>query len=237
MKHFFFFVALLSAFNLSAQDFTTAEEVINKHLEVTKIKDNASKITDMVMSLTSETPRGVSETEIKIAFPFKAKMAVYGNGMTFLTMVYDGEKFDRKSPMGGNMGGGQFPKTGEEAKMAAITMNPFQELEYKNMGFVLTLLPSEGDFYVVEIKDGKSRTFKNYYNKKTGFKEKVWSTNESPRGKMESTLVLNDYKSFKGSEILFPSSQKQTMQFGEVSSDLQSIKFNKGLKSSDFVIE
>ena len=64
------FVLLMLAVNIANAQ-KTAQDVIKKYLEVTNISKSSATITDMVMSITTETPRGVSETETKIAFPFK----------------------------------------------------------------------------------------------------------------------------------------------------------------------
>jgi outer membrane lipoprotein-sorting protein len=217
-----------------AQKFTTADEVIEKYLEVTKIKANAAVVTDMVMNMTSESPRGVAETEVKFAFPFKYTINVYASGMTLMSTIYDGERLLSKSNWGG---GNQEPKTGAIAKNEANKTHPFIELEYKNIGFTSLLLPDDGEHYVVEFKDPDGKTWKSFYNMKTGLKDKTWFKTESPRGPIESTTILESYKAFKGSEILFPSVRKQTTPMGEISSEVQSIKFNKGVKPKDFEIK
>lgn len=234
-------IALFSflIFNSFAQDGATADQIIEKYLEVTKIKTNAPNITDMVMSLTAESPRGVAETEIKYQFPLKFNMSVFSNGMELMSTIYDGEKLARKSTWGNN--GKQEPKTGDAAKAEAQKSNPFFELEYKTNGFTATLLPSESfndiAYNVIEFKDPEGKTWKDYYNPNTGFKDKTWTKVESPRGAFETTVAYENYKTFKGSEILFASVKKQTTQMGEIASELQSVKINKGLKAKDFEIK
>ncbi|MCP9768179.1 hypothetical protein EGI22_09660 [Lacihabitans sp. LS3-19] len=226
-------------FVAKAQETQTADQIIDKYLEVTKIKGNSSSITDMVMNSTAESPRGVAETEVKYQFPFKFKMSMFSNGMELMSTIYDGEKLARTSTWGNN--GKQEPKTGNAAKAEAQKSNPFFELEYKNNGFSATLLPSETfneiAYNVIEFKDPEGKTWKDYYNPSTGLKDKTWSKMESPRGVFETTVNYENYKSFKGSEILFPSVKKQSTQMGEVSSELQSVKINKGLKAKDFEIK
>jgi hypothetical protein len=217
-----------------AQDLTSADQVIDKYLEVTKIKANAGSITDLVMSFTSESPRGVAETEIKYQFPLKYNMTVFANGMELMSNIYDGDKLARKSNFGG---ANQDPKTGSAAKSEAQKSNPFFELDYKNQGFTATLLPKEGDMYVIEYKDPEGKTWKDYFNAKTGLKDKTWIKVESPRGAFETTVLYENYKAFKGSEILFAATKKQSTQMGEITNELQSIKVNKGLKAKDFEIK
>ncbi len=234
MKKMLLFCLTFVCLQAFSQKFTSSDEVIEKYLEVTKLKSNAAAITDMVMSMTSESPRGVAETERKFMFPYKYTLSVYASGMTIMSSTFDGEKLQSKSNWGG---GNQDPKTGEKAKNEAYRSHPFFELEYKNAGFTATLLPEEGEYYVVEYKDSESKTLKAYYNIKTGLKDKVWSKNETPRGTFENTVNFESYKAFKGSEILFPTVMKQTSPMGEISSETQSIKFNKGVKAKEFEIK
>jgi hypothetical protein len=234
MKSTFFAVLCFCFINASAQQFTTSDQVIDKYLEVTKIKANAAAITDLVMSYTSESPRGVAETEIKYQFPLKYNMSVFANGMSIMSTIYDGEKLARVSNFGN---GNQEPKTGNAAKSEAQKSNPFFEVDYKNQGFSSTLLANEGDFYVVEYKDPEGKTWKDYFNMKTGLKDKSWVKMETPRGAFETTVVFENYKAFKGSEILFSATKKQNTQMGEIANELQSIKINKGLKAKDFEIK
>ena len=217
-----------------SQKLTTADEVIEKYLEVTKLKSNTAAITDMVMSMTSESPRGVAETERKFLFPYKYTMSVYASGMTIMSTTFDGEKLQTKSNWGG---GNQEPKTGAAAKNEAFKTHPFFEIEFKTAGFIPSFVGEEGDYYILEFKDSDNKTWKNYYNIKTGLKDKVWSKNESPRGPFEATTVFENYKAFKGSDILFPTVTKQTSSMGEITSETQSIKFNKGVKPKDFEIK
>lgn len=217
-----------------AQDLTSVDQVIDKYLEVTKIKANAANITDLVMNMTSESPRGVAETEIKYQFPLKYNMTVFANGMELMSNIYDGDKLARKSNFGG---ANQEPKTGNAAKAEAQKSNPFFELDYKNQGFSASMLPKEGDMYVIEFKDPENKTWKDYYNAKTGYKDKTWMKVENPRGAFETTVVYENYKAFKGSEVLFAATKKQTTQMGEITNELQSIKVNKGLKAKDFEIK
>jgi hypothetical protein len=213
---------------------TSVEAILNKYLEVTKIKTGAASITDISMSMTTESARGVAETEIKYAFPYKYSMNVYANGMTVMNSAFNGET--SKTVMGF---GGQSPepKTGIAAKNDAYKSHPFLELIYSENGFTATLLADEGEHHVIEFKDSDGKSIKNYYNKSTGFKDKIWSKTESPRGTFESTAILENYKTFKGSEILIPALRKQTTGMGEITSEVQTVKFNKGLKDKDFEIK
>lgn len=232
-----FFVILLLAVNI-ANGQKSAQDVIKKYLDVTNISKSSATITDLVISTTTETPRGVSETETKIAFPFKYSTSMFSNGMELMSSKFDGETFVMKSNWGNN---NQEPKKGKEAINESARANPFVELEYEKLGFTTTLLPSESfegiNYDVIEIKDTDGKISKDYFNPATGLKDRTSVTRTSPRGTMEIITVFENYKAFKGSDILFPTIRKQKTQMGEMSTEVQSIKFNKGLKPKDFEIK
>ncbi|MBK6978770.1 MAG: hypothetical protein IPH28_18145 [Cytophagaceae bacterium] len=231
------FVLLMLAVNIANAQ-KTAQDVIKKYLEVTNISKSSATITDMVMSITTETPRGVSETETKIAFPFKYSTSMFSNGMELMSTKFDGETMVMKSNWGNN---NQEPKKGKEAITESARLNPFVEMEYEKLGFTLALLPQEtidGKTYdVVEIKDADGKVSKDYFNTATGLKDRTSMSRTSPRGTIEIVAIFEDYKAFKGSDILLPVVRKQKTQMGEISSELQSVKFNKGLKPKEFEIK
>ncbi len=231
-----FFCTILLVTPSFSQSFTTAEEVINKYLEVTKIKESVASITDLTMTYTSEKQRGVSETEFKYSFPYKYSMTVFANGMELMSSKFDGEKAIRKSSFGG--GAGQEPKSGPAVLSEAYRTHPFVEMEYKNLKFIPTLVASDNpETYVIEVKDAEGKVWKDFYSVQTGFKTKTIVKNETPRGPFESIIVFENYKTFKGLAILFSSIKKQTSQMGEITSELQSIKINKGIKPKEFEIK
>lgn len=235
-KPLLFFCYILLVTPSFSQSFTTAEEVINKYLEVTKIKENVASITDLTMTYTSETQRGVSETEFKYSFPYKYSMTVFANGMELMSSKFDGEKAIRKSSFGG--GAGQEPKSGPAVLSEAYRTHPFVEMEYKNLKFIPTLITSDNpETYVIEVKDAEGKVWKDFYSVQTGFKTKTIVKNETPRGAFESIIIFENYKAFKGSAILFSSIKKQTTQMGEITSELQTIKINKGIKPKEFEIK
>jgi hypothetical protein len=236
---FFLILFLLSLGFAKAQKVASANEVINRYLEVTKIKENAAKILDLTMTYTSESPRGLSETEYKYIFPFKFSMTVFGGGVEIMSSRFDGEKLSRASSF---RAANPEPKTGATAKFEALKVHPFLEYDYPNLNLTTTLqanlVENNIEYYVVEVKDTEGKSWKDYYDVGTGLKCKTLSKNETPRGGwVESTIIYENYKALKGSDVLFPTKKKQSSPMGEISSELQSIKINKGLKSKDFEIK
>jgi hypothetical protein len=239
MKAIIYILFLTVCFNSYSQNLDNAEAVLDKYLEVTKLKGNHEAIKDLSFTYTSETPRGVSETEFKYTFPFKSSMTIFASGMEIMSSKFDGEKIATKSNWGNQ--GNQEPKVGEAAINQAFRGHPYYEAYYKTMGVSASLVGTEKlndqEHYIVEFKDSQGKTWKDFYNVNTGFKSQTKASNETPRGVVESTVIYEDYKTFKGSEILFASKRKQATQMGEIVSELQSVKINKGLKAKDFEIK
>ncbi len=229
---------------VNAQDLSSSGEVIKKYLEVTKISENYKSVTDLVLNSTTESQRGVAETEVKIAFPLRVSMSIFSNGMEVMSTRYDGQTLARKSGFSGGGGGGgqgQGPRTGEEAKAEAMRLNPFMEAFYDEYGYTHKLVGTENvadkPAYVIEVTDKNGKSWKDFYDKESGLKVKTLSVNETPRGKFENTVLYEKYKALKGSPILFATVKKQVGGMGETVSELQSIKVNKGLKDKEFEIK
>lgn len=230
----FSFIALSSF----AQDTPNADIIIEKYLTAIGGKDAIAKIQDLTISSTSETPRGTSETEIKFKFPDRYSMSVYSGGNEVMNAIYDGNKLKN----GGFMGGNRPPMEGKDAQMAAMRSNPFSELLYDKMGIARTVIGTEKvgdkDAYKLELTTTDGKKWNDYYDVASGLKVKTYSMNETPRGKFENNVSYLNYKKFKGLDVLFPSQTKRSGgQMGEIISEVQSIKINKGLKDSDFVIK
>ncbi|WP_337040619.1 hypothetical protein [Emticicia sp. 17c] len=234
------------AFSSFAQNTPTADAIIEKYITAIGGKEAIAKIQDMTINSTSESQRGTSETEIKYKFPDKYTMTVYFNGNQGMTTVYDGKNIKTSGGFGGRggngAGGNRPPIEGKEAKIQAMRSSPFFELLYDELGITRTVLGTEKvgdkDAYKVEITTPDGKKWVDYFDTTSGLKVKNFSSNETPRGKFESTVSYENYKKFKGTEILIPSVTKRSAgQMGEIVSEVQSVKVNKGLKDSDFEIK
>lgn len=230
----FSFIAL-STF---AQDTPSADSIIEKYLTAIGGKDAIAKIQDMTINSTSETERGTSETEMKFKFPDRYSMSIFMNGNEVMGAIYDGNKLKN----GGFRGGNRPPLEGKEAQMSAMRSNPFSELLYDKMGITRTVVGTEKvadkDAYKLELSTPDGKKWNDYYDVASGLKVKTYSMSETPRGKFENNVSYLNYKKFKNVEVMLPSQTKRSGgQMGEVVSEVQSVKVNKGLKDSDFVIK
>ncbi|WP_158237917.1 hypothetical protein [Emticicia sp. TH156] len=257
------FVSLFSFVAMSsfAQSTPTADAILDKYIAAIGGKDAIAKVQDITINSTSETQRGTSETEVKYKFPDKYSSSMYFNGNAGMTTVFDGKNFKSSGGFGGrggfgggngaggNAGGGnggnggarQQPE-GPAAKIQAMRSNPFFELMYKELGITATVQGTEKvgdkDAYKVEVSTQDGRKWTDYFDVASGLKVKTFSTNETPRGKFESTVTYENYKKFKGTEFLIPAVTKRTAgQMGEIVTEVQSVKINKGLKDSEFEIK
>ena len=238
------------AFNSFAQSTPTADAIIEKYITAIGGKEAIAKIQDLTISSTSESQRGTAESEIKYKFPDKYALNIYFNGNQGMTTVYDGKTIKTGGGFGGGGGGGRGgagggtrpPLEGKEAKMQAMRSSPFFELLYDELGITRTVIGTEKvgnkDAYKVELTAADGKKWTDYYDVASGLKVKNYSVTENPRGKFESSVTYENYKKFKGTEILLPATTKRSGgQMGEVVSEVQSVKVNKGLKDSDFVIK
>lgn len=230
----FSFIAL----NTFAQNTPSADAIIEKYITVIGGKDAIAKIQDLTISSTSETQRGTSETEMKFKFPDRYSMSVYSGGNEVMSAIYDGNKLKN----GGFMGGNRPPMEGKDAQMTAMRSNPFSELLYDKMGITRTVIGTEKvgdkDAYKLELSTPEGKKWNDYFEVESGLKVKTYSMNETPRGKFENNVSYLNYKKYKGVEVMFPSQTKRSGgQMGEIVSEVQSVKVNKGLKDSDFVIK
>jgi hypothetical protein len=258
MKRIFASLFSFIALGSFAQDTPTADAIIDKYITSIGGKDAISKIQDITISSTSESQRGTSETEVKYKFPDKYAMSMYMNGNPGMTTVYDGKNFKSSGGFGGrgggggngggnagggNGGGGNRPQLeGNAAKIQAMRSNPFFETMYKDLGITGTVLGTEKvgdkDAYKVEFATSEGRKWTDFFDVASGLKVKNFTSNETPRGKFEQTVTYENYKKFKGTDVLVPSVTKRSGgQMGEIVSEVQSIKINKGLKDSEFEIK
>lgn len=232
MKKLIFSVMMVAAaIGTQAQ---SAEAVFQKHIQAIGGAELIKSVTDLTLSMTTETPRGVSETEMKYKMPDKYAMSVFANGMQVMSMTYDGTQLSSSSPWGG---GGQKPVTGPAAKAEVLRSHPFAEtfyLEQKLVPAQIETLQEDGKNVIKVVMQYEDQTWTNVYDAETGLKKYVVSKAKTPRGEFESKVIFSDYKKFKGSELLFPGTRQQTTGMGNVTSSLVSIKVNKGLKDKEF---
>lgn len=223
-----FFASITSNF---AQSSST--DVFQNHLKAIGGKEMLQAVSDMTLSMTTETPRGVSETEMKFKMPLKYALSVYAGGQQMMSSTYNGDKLVTSSPWGG----AQKPLEGEIAKAEILKNHPFAELFFEEAG-VKTLSSEQTDIdgkkYQKVVLSLGTAQWTNFYDVETGLKHSTVAENKTPRGTFESKTTFSDYKKFKGSEILFAAKRQQTTGMGAITSELQSIKLNKGLKDKEF---
>ena len=256
MKKIFVTVFSLFAITTFAQDTPSADAIINKYITAIGGKEAIAKIQDLTISSTSETQRGATETEMKFKFPDRYSMSVFMNGNEVMGAIFDGTKIKNTGfggggggnrggaggAAGGGAGGTRPPQDSKEVQITAMRSNPFPELLYDKMGITRTIVGKEKvgekDAYKLELATAEGRKWNDYYNVESGLKVKTYSMNETPRGKFENSVQYLNYKKFKGMDVMIPSQTKRSAeQMGEIVSEVQSVKMNKGLKDSDFVIK
>jgi hypothetical protein len=250
MKKIFITVFSLFTIVTFAQDIPTADAIIEKYITAIGGKDAIAKIQDLTINSSSETQRGISETEIKFKFPDRYSISIFMNGNEVMGTIFNGTKLKSTGFGGGGnrsgagaTGGGETrpPQDNKEIQITAMRSNPFPELLYDKMEIIRTVIGKEKvgekDAYKIELATAGGRKWNDYYDVESGLKVKTYSMNETPRGKFENSVQYFNYKKFKGLDVMLPAQTKRSGgQMGEIISDIQSVKINKGLKDSDFVI-
>jgi hypothetical protein len=242
------FVLLLLAFGANAQLAdslaiqTKAAAVVDKYINAIGGRAAIANIKDITISSTTDTPRGVSETELKFKFPYQMVMSVFANGMDIFSQICDGTKLVRKSGM--MAGGGQNrEKEGKEAQLEVMAMSPFAETTLAERGVYATAVFEEKleDMATtrVDFKSAAGQRSSAWYDNATGFKVKSSAVVKTPRGENEQVQTFADYTKFKGTEVLLPKKtiRANPMMGGEMVSEIGSVKINKGLEDKAFTIK
>ncbi len=228
-------IALLPLFLLSyaatAQTTPTADQVIDKYIAAIGGKDALKAVTDLTISMSSETERGFVIITRKQKLPNKFSMVVNASGMEVMKQTGDGHKV--------LMGGMQGSQTLDSVAAQQMTrMNTlFPELHYAENGVKTTLVGPEKiadkDTYKLShtTADG-SATWTDNFDATTGLKVQSVMTGKSPQGSMTTTSVYSDYKEQNG--IRFPMTINQQSPRGPMVLTVDSVKINKGLKDAEF---
>lgn len=215
----------------TAQTSPTADDVLNKYVAAIGGKDALMAVTDLTLTMSSETDRGAIIITRKQKLPNKFSMLINANGMEVMKQTGDGTKV--------LMGGMQGSQTIEGPAAQQMTMMNalFPELHYAENGVKTTLVGPEK----IDAKDtwklshtsaDGTATWTDNFDAATGLKVQSVVTNKSPRGEMTTTSVFSDYKATNG--IMFPMTINQQSPRGPMMMTVDNVKMNKGLKDSDF---
>ena len=232
------FVTLLAIpllhFSANAQTTPTADEVLDKYITAIGGKEALGKVTDVTTSMSSEGQMGTIMITRKQKLPNKFSMVINANGMEVMKQTGDGTKV-----VAGGMQGSNTLEGAAAQQMIAMNVI-FPELHYAENGIKSTLVGPEKvdgkDTYKLShaTADG-SAVWTDNFDATTGLKVQSASTTKSQRGEMTMTSVYTDYKEVNG--IKYPMTITQQSPRGPMTMTVDNVKFNKGLKDSDFTIK
>jgi outer membrane lipoprotein-sorting protein len=224
----------------NAQD-PTAEQLIDKYLTAIGGKDALAKIEDMTVSSTSEMQRNgntmTMENEVKVKKnKFVNVSYMMGNEANRITS--DGSKVASVRNMMGNTD--KRLAEGKDAVPQIMQGLPFPELYYSEYNIQKTVVGKENvngkEAWKVEISTPEGKKWYSFFDVESGLKVKAMSTTEGgPRGPSTMSVVFADYKEVNGVKV--PYTRLQNFGQMEMKAEVQSVKFNKGVKDSAFDIK
>lgn len=209
----------------------TAEQVVNKYIEVMGGKEKLSQIKDETMKLNGS----MQGMNISITITRKAPNKLYqliDFGVGQQSTVFDGTK-GKVSAMGQEqeMSGAQL----EEMKVQS-TLNAF--LNYAEQGIKLELVGIETinnkDAFKINLVYPSGKKNSQYYDVNTGFLIRTNSTVESPQGSISVTIDYDDYKEFNGYMVAHKMIQGTPM--GSIELTLTSYEVNKNVSDDLFKV-
>ena len=206
----------------------SAEEIINKYIEAIGGKDALSNVKSMVtkssFSMQGMEIQIISHQKESEKLLVETQMA----GNTMAKQVFDGEKGFIVSPMG------QQEFEGDDLLNLKISAIIFPELDYKDLGFSLTVReiePVDGkDAYKVAITNPVGNTSIHFFDVETGLRVK--EINDSEQGSV--VITYKSYDSVDG--IKFPKEFEQSMAGQAMEITVSEILINSEIDDSIFEI-
>lgn len=229
-----------SLIKVHAQD-PTADQVIDKYLTAIGGKDALAKIEDMTLSSTSEMQRNgntmTMENEVKVKKnKFLNVSYMMGNEANRITS--DGIKVASVRNMMGNTD--KRMTEGKDAIPQIMQGLPFPELYYADYNVQKSVVGKEPvngkEAWKLELSTAEGKKWYSFYDLESGLKVKSMATTEGgPRGPSTMSITFADYKEVNGIKV--PYTRLQNFGQMEMKAEVQSVKFNKGVKDGIFEIK
>jgi zinc protease len=225
----------IEAASSDVPDYASAEEVIDKYLQVIGTEEKLTQVEDIVMKMTTSMQGMTLEMTRKQKSPDKYLMSVAMNGNIMQQEQYDGEK-------GMVTMQGQKQVIEEEAQLEEWRNDalPFPEAHYDEMGYKLELKGVEKingeDAFKVQVTTTNGDKITEFYSATTGYKVRTVSTRQGQGQTVTVTTDLADYKEVAG--IMWP----HTITVSGVmpmplKMEVTSITVNQGIDNSEFAVE
>ena len=212
----------------------TAEEVINKYLEVIGGKDKLLSVKDLSMAMEADMMGQAVIINLIQKSPNKMHQTLSAGGMVVQSSTFDGEK-GSISQMGQSKA-----MSAEEIKTTRNQAVLFSEMKLAEMGYQSKFIGSENvdgkNAFLIELtsSEGKKQTL--YFDADTFLKIKEVSVVDTPQGQATIVNDLSDYKAVDG--ILFPHIRKVSgMGPMPLKMVVKEIKVNAGVEDSVFKVE
>ena len=208
-----------------------AKDVIDNYLEAIGGKEKFSRVEDRTTIMRGEIMGQNLSIVIKQKVPNKLKQNIRSGEMK-QTILYDGTKGvmivgDEITEMGN--------KKLEKLKLEAA-MNFLLDPEAYGVSLELKGIESvdSTDCYKIELTTEGGTNWVQFYSIDSGLKIKEVKEVETTQGSFQQETFYSDYKEVDG--LKFPFKIKQSFGMQTIEMNVSSVKFNRGLKDSDFEI-
>ncbi len=208
----------------------TAESVYNKHISLIGGEKVIATIKDVKTVFEAEMQGMVLNfSKFSKAGKLKSTVSVPKMGMTFQKSVINGTTGYSEAQ------GQKKEMTAEEIAEKKEELDPQAEIHQAAIGNTRTLKGQDGNMYVIEVKDAKGETSKEFYDIATGFKVKEVKTQDTPQGPMSIVVEYGDYKEVpgkKGYKVAYTVKYQAGPQAFDMK--LTTIEINKGISDEEF---
>ncbi len=223
---------------MSAEDLgVTAEEIIAHYIEVIGGQDKLDNVKSVVMVTKAETPMGNLSTTIKTKDNSKVNMKMESQGMTIQEIIFNGFK----AKVGG-MQGNQIIDDPKEFSRFKAMAKFCPESDYFTSGeYQVEVKGTEeletGQAYKIRLTSMDGTVTTEYYDIKTGLKQKMVNTVSSNGQEIVTQQLLGDYKEVDGIKV------PHTITFSgggmpfEMVQKVEKIEFNTPMEDSVFQVE
>lgn len=215
----------------------TAEEIIAHYIDAIGGQDKLTNVKSVVMVTKAETPMGDLSTTIKTKDNSKVNMKMESQGMTIQEIIFNG----LKAKVGG-MQGSQIIDDPKEFSRFKSMANFCPESSYFSSGeYKIELKGTEeletGTAYKIRLTSMDGTVTTEYYDMKTGLKQKMVNTVSNNGQEIVTQQLLGDYKEVDGIKI------PHTITFSgggmpfEMVQKVEQIEFNTPMDDSVFKVE
>jgi len=175
----------------------TGEQVINDYIAAL----GGSQKLKAIKTVSTTMSSSIMGQEATIQ-SYKKTPNMYAQAITFSGMIVQEQKTDGMIGMRAQMGNKQMMEPGEELEDLKSEATPFEQLEYNNGKYTLTLIGIENvdgvNCYKLSVKEPNGKDHTEYYDIKTNLLIKLVAVEQGPQGPITVSTDFKNYKEVAG---------------------------------------